>query len=214
MSYLDDYNADAGDRIMEGLAAKGVEFAAQLAAAAELAGQQLELLKPLAMGGGRPLYAGPVAAAKPGTILVVLANETKVATIHLLPHPYRNAVLHEFICRAEELPVDDQERLALIRDFVEHYGGQPGGDMAPIDNKNEPGALAGALFSGDCRETFEHLDEVATRGAICPVAVGLIGPASSGTPGTYCAAWPVTFPLAPYLEAIAPDLSAEPEAAE
>jgi hypothetical protein len=213
MSYLDDYNADAGDRIMECLAAKGVEFAAQLAGAAELAGQQLELLKPVVMGGGRPLYMGPAAAAKPGTILIVLANEKKVATIHLFPHPYRNAVIHEFMCRAEELPVDDKERLALIKDFVEHYGSQPGGGIAPIDNKNEPGALAGALLSGDCREIFEHLDEVAARGKVCPVAIGLIGPASSGAAGAYCAVWPVTFPLAPYLEVIAPGLAVEPEAA-
>ncbi|MBV9014237.1 MAG: hypothetical protein JO058_01120, partial [Alphaproteobacteria bacterium] len=59
MRYFDDYNADAGDRIMECLSAQGVEFAGQLANAADLAGQQLELLKPVVMGGGRPMYMGP-----------------------------------------------------------------------------------------------------------------------------------------------------------
>ncbi|MBV8737635.1 MAG: hypothetical protein JO007_10325 [Alphaproteobacteria bacterium] len=214
MRYFDDYNADAGDRIMECLSAQGVEFAGQLANAADLAGQQLELLKPVVMGGGRPMYMGPAAAVKRGTILVVLANERKVATSHLLPHRYRTTVIHEFMRRAEELPVDDQERLALMKAFVEQHGSAPGGDMSPFDNQQKPGAVIGALFSGECREIFEQLDTVAVEGKFCPVAVGLIGPVPSGQPGTYCAAWPVTFPLAPYLEAVAPNLAVEPDAAD
>ena len=36
--------------------------------------------------------------------------------------------------------------------------------------------------------------------AICPAVVFLIGPASSGSAGSYTCAWPLFLPLAPYLE--------------
>ena len=67
--YLTDYEADADDRIIAALRARGCAFPDKLEPAARLAGAQLELLKPVVIGAraGR-IYAGPAVMTKPGAI--------------------------------------------------------------------------------------------------------------------------------------------------
>src|SRR5512133_3801216 len=107
MSYLTDYHADAGDRIMAAIHERGCSFAANLEPAARLAGRQLELLKPYVFGGagrnGR-IYGGPAVMAPRGTMIVIMATERRVSTTHILPDPARNAAMEDIMERAEQVP--------------------------------------------------------------------------------------------------------------
>jgi len=208
MNWAIDYEADANERIMAALREGGCAFADKLEPAARLAGAQLETLKPVAAGatGNGRIYAGPVAYARRGSIVVVLATQNKVLTCHLFDEPGRTAAIERYMNRAEELPAESRQEstLSWMRGLVEEAGGAPGGETN-LSDPNELAALIGCLFAGkEARERFYELDAIAAEGKVCPVAVGLIGPPSSGKPGAFCVAWPVTFALAPYIAAAFP----------
>src|SRR4051812_18332202 len=100
-----DYNADAGDRSVAELAQQKVAGRKLLAPAARLAGEQLELMMPEVFAKSPAgLIAGKYTIAAPGTIVFVLADERRVATVHVLDQPdlidqlvERAQVIREFI---------------------------------------------------------------------------------------------------------------------
>ena len=158
-------------------------------------------------GAGRDarIYAGPAVMTKPGAIIIVMATENKVSTTHILPDPGRNPAMEQIMARAELMP--DAERESGIntwaRNFVERCGSQPGeppgGEFEPPD---EPFTLASCMFAGPHRELFYNMAALSAAGKLCPVMVWLSGPSSNGKPDAFCVAWPVTFALAPYLDAV------------
>ena len=82
------YDDDAGDRIIAALDHLEISVRDQLAAAARMAGRQLEWLMPVVFGDvarGR-MIAGKFTTAAPGTLLIVIANSDGVATVHV-PEP-------------------------------------------------------------------------------------------------------------------------------
>src|SRR4051812_34734470 len=83
------YDEDAGDRIVAVLAQQKIAARERLAPAARLAGQQLEWIMPviLGSGGNGRLIAGKVTRTFPRALVFVLADEQRVAIIHVLDQP-------------------------------------------------------------------------------------------------------------------------------
>jgi hypothetical protein len=80
----DEFAEDAGARLTQLVARRTLE-PTRFAAAARLAGQHLESVKPVVVGmtPGNMIFAGSAAAVAPGTILVVLADEQRVFSVYV-----------------------------------------------------------------------------------------------------------------------------------
>jgi hypothetical protein len=189
-----DYSADCRDRLL----AAGLP--PTLHAAGTCAGRQIEGFKPLVMGwhpDGRPLAA--LAASLPRrTVLVVLADGKRVA---VQPIP----LTAMFDGARKNMP-------ALVGSFSSHW--IPGILGTVLDEFGHTPTLAlprgshgllnaiGVLLAAPEAQTLTPaLDQLIAQD-ICPVLVGLLGPATSGRPGKFSAVWPLLLPLAPYIDAL------------
>jgi hypothetical protein len=200
------FDADVGDRIKALLGP--TELWSQLEPAARLAGQQLELSKPgIMVPTPKGLWAGMMANVPLGQMLFVLADRQRVATFYCgLPAGVTAlAAIDQMIVEAQEVgaPELGEERAtaAVISVILEHAGAKPGETCPNIGGAAAP--MFGALFSGIPVEVRVNLAggiDQCTKAALCPVILGLIGPASSGQPDFYSILFPMLLPLAPYLE--------------
>lgn len=97
------------------------------------------------------------------------------------------------------------ETNAAISMIVKEHGGPPGEKCAELGEQRLLriiGMLVAGMPSPAWHRLFRQLDKVAREG-VCPVMVGLIGAASSGAADRFSCAWPLSWPLAPYFEAVA-----------
>ena len=206
-STLLNYDVDARTRLWDLLELRDISCRNQLKKSADSAGAVLEWFTPHAMGRskqqGSRLYAGPVVAAPPGTVLIVLAHEKKVFTIWLRgSHPLTEAVDEAvgYFKALMEGEIDLGLTLVAIEDLIKKHGRIP--DKKPgIELSQEHNArIIGMLFAAmsDRAGVFETLEMVMAANA-CPVMVGLLG---KGSVTGLCGAWPLVLPLAPYVDAV------------
>ena len=162
---------------------------------------------------GRRGFTGALAASvERGTILIVLADAKRVATIHVrlgeLPDELPlTEFLDDLVEDVRELMPRDWtagDTLAVIRLVVQQYRERPG-KISPAIDPVVLMQIVGSLFAGlpraERHPMLAALEETA-RHDVCPAMVGLIGRSSSGKAGTYSAAWPLIMPLAPYIAAV------------
>jgi hypothetical protein len=207
---LMSYDDDAGDRLKLLLAARQLSFAPRLTRAAELAGQQLELLKPsVAMIGDRGEFiAGPVAAVRRGTILIVLANARRVFTIHIT-RPAEGTLADIFDDLVDRIlaefapdPWTPSNTVVAIKTTVEVHGAAPGrenpkGPVSPIITAQIVGTLFAATNQTERHDLAAQL-EACVDNDVCPAMIGVIGRGTK--PGSTCGVWPLLLPLSRYLE--------------
>jgi hypothetical protein len=193
-----DYSADCGDRLL----AAGLPTT--LHGAASCAGRQLEGLKPLVMS-RRPngsLVMRPVAQVERGNLLVVIADGERVAVLPIRPHTSVAAMCdgtrknmtaqYGAFCR-EWIP-------GILGSILDEYGHKP--TLAPPPSSRGLFNATGALLAAqEVQDLAPELDRMIGQD-ICPVLVGLLGPATSRRPDRFSAAWPLTLPLAPYRHAL------------
>jgi hypothetical protein len=206
----DDYDADAGDRIRSIMNRQGLPYGHPLHAAAVMAGQQLEWLKPLALGKSDPacVTMGVVANVRYGTVLIVLADAVRVVTIRVPPQQQRReawlrlaALGRDWIVKRKgilnERELQRFSQLAMQRILNEHGG--PPAQTAPELVGDKAEWIIGMLCAGfpDLDKLVAATEWVAEQG-VCPALIGLIGPASSGTAGKFSSCWPIQLMLAPY----------------
>jgi hypothetical protein len=202
------YEADAGDRIIATLAQEKVALRERLAAAARLAGQQLELLMPIVLA---PTAAGVVAGtftmAAPGTVLFVLADDHRVATVHVLDQPDMvdriiegAREIRQFIQANGGKPVHGAVA-TVVHLYLHEYGGDLGAATPSAPARAATNTIA-ALFAGLTDEEVRHslgtAREIAAHGS-CPAFVALLGPGAK--PGTLAGCWPLLLHLAPFIDA-------------
>jgi hypothetical protein len=201
-----NFDSDVGDRIVATLS--HTRLRGKLEPAARLAGRQLELMKPAIMVPTHEgLWAGAVANVPLGQMVFVFADQDRVATFSCGLRAGATAItaIDQMVAEAGDAgqPEGGWESLSagIVQHIVEDGGAKPGETCHSMGNAGP--ALLGALFSAIPAETrmglATHIDRC-TGAAICPVIVGLIGPAGSGRPDRYSIAWPMLLPLAPYLE--------------
>jgi hypothetical protein len=209
-----DYQADAGDRIKALLADHPVPHE-QLRGAIAMAGEQLELLKPIRMQIPRSgqLEVAAVTNTLRGAILVVLADAAKVVTMHLGAYAERqqefgelarrmHADMREAGCKFTDGKAVD-EVLQTIRVLLRDHGAKPGKAaaraMPPQRGERALGILLASIPQAELAELLERLERLSDNG-VCPAMIGLLGPGSDGRDNSFSGAWPVLLPLAPYLD--------------
>jgi hypothetical protein len=205
-----DYDADAGDRIRSIMNKKGLPYGHPLHTAAIVAGRQLEWLKPLKLDKSNPagIIAGVVANVRYGTVLIVLADMKRVVTIRVPPQQqrrdawFRLATLgRDWITKRKgilgERKLQNIGQQAMQRILNEHGG--PPAQTAPELVSDKAEWIIGMLCAGvpDLAKLVDATEQTAERG-VCPVLIGLIGSASSGTAGKFSSCWPLFLTLAPY----------------
>jgi hypothetical protein len=187
-----DYSVDCRDRLL------GAGLPTTLNGAASCAGRQLEWLKPLVMG-WRPngsLVTGLAAWVSRRNLLIVIADGERVAVQSIRPTTSVAAMFggtrYGAFC-SEWIPQS-------LRTALHEFGHEPARSLPP--SSGGMFNLAGALLAvPEVQELAPALDRMITQD-ICPVLVGLLGPATSGRPDRFSAAWPVALPLAPYRDAL------------
>jgi hypothetical protein len=201
------YEADAGDRIVAALAREKVAGLKRLTPAARLAGRQLEWLMPVIIGHacrGR-LIAGKFTQTVPGVMVFILADEKRVATIHVLDQPDMvdriiegARVLREFIAEGNS-PLHSAVA-SVIGFFLDEYGGDPGAATKPASAVTASRMVA-LLFAGfpdeQARQLLDEARESATFG-LAPAFIALRGPGAK--PSTMAGIWPLLLHLAPYFD--------------
>ena len=204
---MNQFTEDVSDTLRRQL--QNVQARTQLQPAADLAAQQLEILKPIAMiptAGG--IAGGPVASVQNGVILIVLADQKRVVTTYLKPSETGLLpAVEECVAGvlAEEGSWRTQDTFHAINFFIQEYGGAPGA-KAPDADIQALCYLLGILFASipiQGRHEIVTAIETSISGGVCPVLVGLIGPGINGKPNTNSGAWPLMFGLAPYADTIA-----------
>ena len=207
---LADFSADSRDRLWKLLESNNISYRDRLKESADSAGEQLEWLKPSVMGGhGNELYAGPAVMDSPGTVLILLAHEKKAFTMHLLARPTHSLAdaVKNAVENVKELPEFKADELSAgvvvsaIADLIEKYGAAPGKRGAELSQEHNF-RIIGCLFAS-IPETMrsdivDRLEKIAATG-VCPVLIGRLG---KGTETGLCAAWPLLFPLAPYVDTV------------
>jgi hypothetical protein len=195
-----DFNADCGERLV----AAGLP--PTLHDAARCAGRQLEWLTPLIMGqraDGWPV-AGLAARVARRNVLAVIADGERVAVQEIQPKP--GVAIMDMVNEARA------NMTALFGGFHHEWipeilgtalqgcGHPPAAEPPPGTNRlfNLIGAL---LAAPEVEGLASALDNMIAQD-ICPVLVGLLGPATSGRPDRFSAAWPVALALAPYRDAL------------
>ena len=140
-------------------------------------------------------------------MVFVLADQHRVATCYCGLRAGATAItaIDGMVAEAEDVGQPgfgwENASVGIVQYILERGGAKPGEPCSNIGNAIAP--ALGALFSAIPAETRVGLAndiDRCTDAAICPVLVGLIGPAGSGRPDHYSIAWPVLLPLAPYLE--------------
>lgn len=201
-------DADHIDRLNEALSR--VQGGPTLRATAELLAEQLELITPgvMHMGPGG-MYAGRCVRAPIGTVLIVIADATRVCTVYcgLAAGATARNWIDEAVQFAsnEVMPtgkrIADMPLLGTMTAMLETIGGPPGAKTPDAGPGIYP--VIGALFSclpEVARANLGTAIDATLADAICPAIVGLMGPSSSGRPDRYAAAWPLVMPLAYYAE--------------
>lgn len=191
-----DYSADCGERLL----AAGLP--PTLRDAARCAGRQLEWLTPWVMGwhaNGR-LAAGPAMRVARRTVLIVIADPERVAIRAIRPAPAVSIV--DMVNKAS---ANMTARFGTLRsDWIPGILGNALQECGhPPAVEPQPGAKGlfnlALLATAEVQGLAPALDSLIAQD-ICPVLVGLVGPATSGRPDFFSAAWPVALPLAPYLD--------------
>jgi hypothetical protein len=182
---------------------------AQVQPALRLACRQLELLNPGVIG-ATPQHrmVSTLAAGVPRrTWLVLLANRSKIFTIHVKQPPDQSAPdLVGGICDAvaetfKGLP-EGPEIIRLIEFAVKRHGAPPG-KSGPVVAPAIIMQILGALFGGlpaDARTELLGVIDQSIADDICPVFVGLVGKGSS--PQTMSGLWPAYLMLGPYVDSL------------
>lgn len=195
-----DYSADCGDRLL----AAGLP--STLHDAARCAGSQLEWLTLLVMGWHPDgvLVARLAARVARGTMLVVVADGERVAVQTIQPKP---------AVSVEDMVSDARANISarfggfrnewipgILGTALQEFGHPPA--VKPPPGKNGLFNVAGLLLAApEVRELAPALDRMIAHD-ICPVLVGLVGPATSGRREFFSSAWPVVLPLAAYRDAL------------
>jgi hypothetical protein len=204
--FIAKYDEDAGERLMRLL--EDIHFRDNLAGAADLVGQQLELLKPSMLGfaSDGTFRAGPVAKVHDGTILILIGNDSRLVTTHILASPDHRAYL-EYIADGmrERVPdaLDGQNPRDVVvsacNRLIQKYGGRPGKKTKQVPSPEIDNTI-GIMLAALDEKRAQVLDavDVMTSNGVCPALVALVGPATSGVKGQFCFAWPLILPLAPY----------------
>lgn len=205
---MNTYDEDAGDRIVAALEHLEIPARDRLAAAAVMAGRQLELQMPVVFGDvarGR-MIAGKFTAAAPGTVLIAIANSDSVATVHV---PEQSGLADQLISRAQGLRryltehsvADMRGATATVLDmFVREYGGAPGAVTTPASALiagNTIAAMFAPMPDEQTREVIGSALEVADAG-YCPAIIALVTPGRK--PRAISGCWPLLMHLAPYLD--------------
>jgi hypothetical protein len=212
---MTDIDLDAREQLMNALARQGVEFRDRLADAVEIAGSQLEYLRPAVLGATkRGIFAGSAAYVQRGAILVVIADGKRVVTIHWLKHEHRRETFEQMgtdgRAKVRELATVNPEyakpELAVmhlmqmvLQDHGQKVGAKSPSSLNEVQALNTMAILLGAIPDTELPKMLDII-EAAVAEDVCPVMVCLVG---KGTrKGTSCAAWPVIIPLAKYIETI------------
>jgi hypothetical protein len=196
------------DRLTAALQQRAPSVAPRLTAALDLACEQLEILCPAVMAATSQGFLGTLAAhMNQGAWLMVLANERKVFTMHLLepPPPFTRLQLIEdgIASLTEEGVTATGPDLGVIIDtVVDTHGGPPGKrtpELSPALCLQILALLWMPVPKKHRADILTAVEKTAEAG-ICPLHVGLVG---SGTQAeTLCAAWPIGLDFAPYIEAL------------
>ncbi len=203
-----DYLLDAGDRIIAELADQAPATQKRLTPAARLAGQQLELLQPVAFGPARGggMFSGKYAMLPSGALVVVLANEAHVATMHLLPGDGFAEEMAECARQARDYVRENGctptgGAASAIALYIGEYGGSPGGETPAAPDhaaRNVLVLMFSALPDAEIRQTLNAAMAVTELGYGLAV-IALLGPGAK--PNTKAACFPMLLPLAPCLDA-------------
>ncbi len=207
------FNDDAGDFLLAQLAKSG--SSTKLRQAARTAGHQLELLKPSVMGMTRDgFYGGPAAMVPVDAMVVMLARGKKVATIQMMANVPVAELFADMREASRELFPDTgtdpeawMKRMPPAMHFIIDQIGSVPGTNSPKGSDNAIHAALGTLLNvlGDERVGWvADWVQRCSEATICPALIGMIGRASSGTPGLCSVAWPMTLPLARYVDAVMP----------
>lgn len=177
----------------------------QLRPAAAVAAAQLEQMTKVSLqvGPGGQCF-GRFVFVPIGTLLFVIADGERICTIHagIAAGATPRSIINEAMASAARHgQFNETSIVGLMKGLLETAGtgpGKRGPDLGP-----EVYPVLGGMFSAipdHMRgELAKSIDENLTE-AICPVAMGLIGPAESGRANMYCLAWPLVLPLAYYAE--------------
>jgi hypothetical protein len=202
------FTDDESDRLKRLLDLQDVKCRPFVTTALATAARQLEIIKPFVLVAGG--YMGPVAQIARGTFVIVLANNTRCLTLQVT-RPFvgtRLELVEELVDKLlgewdGETPWSSLTTIQYIRLAIDKYGALPGKDRVrgAIDMSGTL-KLIGALFAPYSpelrREIFSWLESLSDKD-ICPVLVGLIG---RDKEKHYCGCWPLSEPLAPYIEAV------------
>jgi hypothetical protein len=206
-SAVPSWDEDAGDRLMRMLGQMGMHR--QLGAAARSAGSQLEWLKPAVFdfGASGLLLPTSVANLPKGAVVIVLADERRTVVQQMTPGRSSAGALRRAVEDAKRLcrPRFDwrSESVALFNAVLESCGPKATGRRENLDRAARfgVGGLLALLPAGHLDQLGGDIDRC-RRAGVCPAIVGLIGPASSGTPGLFSISWPMFLPLAPYADMV------------
>lgn len=204
-----DFNADARDRIAARIDGAGVTpgLARILAKPIDMAGGQLEYMKPAAFGmTARGLYGGAVAMVPKRTVLIVLANPKKVFQMRvqcLEAYPFAQVVKEaiDYVLQVAGKAPTPTELLLAVDDLIAKEGaaiGQRRKELSQEHCMRIMGLLFLPLQAPQLAGLMKAVEAMLDSG-LCPALVGLTGPGSHG-PKLKAGAWPVCFPLAPYAE--------------
>lgn len=197
-----NFSEDAGERLLR-LAGE------PRAAAARLAGEQLERLKPAIVAPFQEgLYAGPVAKVDRGGVLIVLADENRVLAFHMVPADDKRCLpaLRDMARFAKNSFPNRWWGASLVVGVVEfaleRYGGGPGG-KPPSAPQPVTMTIVGTLLAHVGEEAIgvaaAEIDKCRAAG-VCPAIAWMVGPGSKEPDARSIAM--CTLPLAPYIDLV------------
>lgn len=185
------------------------EMRDRLAPAARLAGERLELVRPALLGMAPDgLHCGMVADVPTGGIVIMIADAERSAAMTVMTRASAVSTMQMWadcvIAAEHHRPsgITWRENLAsMFSSILDHFGQRPGETQRP--NREVNMLLLGGLFGVFSRRHLARLSadvDGYRESGRCPALVGLIGPATSGTPGLFCIGWPILLSLGQYAE--------------
>ena len=152
------FDDDAYDRLQQALA--GVPHQSRLDPAARLAGRQLEWLKPSVMNITKlGFYAGPAAQVERGIMLIVLADQRRVLTLHVGTRDTMAVMAHEVVTNIEthfpSIAGNPANVMEVVRQALKKYGGDDDPCCAGGERRRSRGSAA-ARDAGDGDRTHQR----------------------------------------------------------